>query len=158
MLWFLTATIHLSRDTKQARPFPLQSDRTWITVHTHTHTDLRAVYTIPSSRVLDLLPPLSNHDLQALVHPYCPLTLWPRSSFVDGKHEKHWSRPWPPTPGATFSALRRGAQLICCRKNHAWVFTQPLLLTADHTLPAQPTCDVGDGSESWGPSKEHTPM
>lgn len=83
VLCFLRATIHLSRDTGLARPFPLQSDRTWITVH--TPTDLLLSVQFPLCRHFNLLPSHAVHDLQALVHPHYPPFLQPHSSFVDGK-------------------------------------------------------------------------
>lgn len=66
-----------------------------------------------------MLPPGSGHDLQALVHPHCLLFSALLIPF----------RTAPATdPADTFSSLRTGPQMICCRKKHlchhlAWVYT-----------------------------------
>lgn len=62
----------------------------------------------------------------------------------------------------TYSSLRRGVQLICCRENDCTT-TMPGFAhmgSEEHTQPllsAQPTRDVGDGSEQRGSSRRNIP-
>lgn len=75
-------------------------------------------------RLICCLLPLSVIYRPWCTHAACPL-LQPRSSFADGKQEKHWSHPQPPTL-LPHSPLPE--ELIRCRENdfchhHAWVYT-----------------------------------
>lgn len=116
--------------------------------------------------MLDFLPLPWSNALQTLMNPHWPPTLQPHSSFMSGKQEK--AMVLASHPSVTYSSLRRDVQLICCRENDCTTtmagFTHvgseqhtQLLPGAAHALSAQPTCDVGDGSEQWGSSGRNTP-
>lgn len=99
------------------------------------------------------------------MYPQWPPTLQPHSSFASAKKEK--DMVLVSHPSVTYSSLRRGVQLICCRENDCTMtvpgfihvgseeHTQPLLPAAAHALPAQPICGVGDGSEQPGETLLH---
>ena len=124
MLWFPIATIHLSRDTEPARPFPLQ----WITGHTPTDLPLSIQFPL-RGHLICCLPTLSMIYRPWCIHAARPLSshahpLWMANKKSTGHVPGHQPRCH------LLSQKRCPVDLLqrkrLCR-HHAWVYTHGAL-------------------------------